>query len=516
MSGSSERDSRESLSRCRKHFERRQRAAKEGYHLPSDEELAFGMSFFLDDLEQDICEFAARLERKLKPKSEDLRVHAVIHRLQEMSIDPDIAGVRNLESALLAAAGMDGFDAQAHRARCQIYLASMGSAEDMVALARKLALRAVHSLGTDMAAQMQWRALGWLAVSDVYVEGARQGKRIGTSRLIDAVNETERELRLVAKEHLVAREAAERPEPTESQSDNKGDKKATVGSVGVVVFSAVGNAGIAEGKKIAKEFEDIAGVALPLPAMVDLSVARDRLIDEFPYAYNVIDRLLTDLVGKEHVRVRPTILVGAPGCGKTRFAQRFFEELALPFGLIPCGGLSDSSIAGTPRRWSSGEPSLPASFIMRHRCAGPGIILDEIEKVGSSRHNGNVHDALLGLIGDETAGRWFDPYIQSNCDFSNVSWLMTANEAAGMSAPLRDRCRLIEFPNPGLRHLPAIANRVLKVVYSDLGYDERWATPLDGLELQVLGRAWSGGSIRELTRMVEGLVEARGKLERCH
>src|SRR5690606_35531002 len=116
--------------------------------------------------------------------------------------------------------------------------------------------------------------------------------------------------------------------------------------------------------------------------------------------------------------------------------------------------------------------------------------LDEIEKVGSSRHNGNVHDALLGLIGDETAGRWFDPYIQSNCNFSMISWLMTANDAAGMSAPLKDRCRLIEFPNPGLRHLRSIANTVMKAVYSDLGYDERWFSSLDELELQVLRKAW--------------------------
>jgi hypothetical protein len=118
-----------------------------------EQELAFGMCFFLEDLEQDVREFAVRLERKFKPKSEDLRVQAVVHRLQELSIDPDIAGVQHLEAAFSAAEGVEGFDAQAHRRRCQIYLASMGNVDDMVALARKLALRAVHSSGTDKAVE---------------------------------------------------------------------------------------------------------------------------------------------------------------------------------------------------------------------------------------------------------------------------------------------------------------------------------------------------------------------------
>jgi hypothetical protein len=284
MAGNPERDSRESLARFRKHFERRQRAAAEGYHLPSEEELAFGMCFFLEDLAQDISEFATRLERKLKPKSEDLRVQVVIHRLQELSTDPDIAGVQDLEVALSAAEGVEGFNAQAHRGRCQIYLASMGNADDMIALARKLALRAVHSSGTDEVAQLQWRALGWLTISDAFSEGERRGKpfTISSSRLVAAVGGNERELKLVAIENIAAEKRAERVDPI-AATDDKRDTETTVGSDGVVVFSAVGNADVSEGKKVAKEFGPLTGAALPLPAMVDLAGVRSRLLDEFPY-----------------------------------------------------------------------------------------------------------------------------------------------------------------------------------------------------------------------------------------
>ncbi|MBS3652281.1 AAA family ATPase [Pseudaminobacter sp. 19-2017] len=137
-------------------------------------------------------------------------------------------------------------------------------------------------------------------------------------------------------------------------------------------------------------------------------------------------------------------MVGPPGCGKSRFVRRLAEEFGSPYELIPCGGMSDGALGGTPRRWSSGEPSLPLSTVRRHECAGPVIILDEVEKVGTGKHNGNAHDVLLGLFEPETAGRWHDLYVQASCDRSHLSWLMTANEVEPIPSVLRDRCRVLK------------------------------------------------------------------------
>jgi hypothetical protein len=147
--------------------------------------------------------------------------------------------------------------------------------------------------------------------------------------------------------------------------------------------------------------------------------------------------------------------------------------------------------------------------VRRHECAGPAIILDEIEKVGTSRHNGNVHDVLVGLLEKETSARWFDPYLESNCDLSHLSWLMTANEVESVPAVLRDRCRILRFPEPGPEYLPFLASRILERLYLEQGHDPRWATPLETYEIEVLSRAWTGGSIRKLERLVELLAETR-------
>ncbi|NVP57584.1 hypothetical protein [Mycoplana rhizolycopersici] len=39
--------------------------------------------------------------------------------------------------------------------------------------------------------------------------------------------------------------------------------------------------------------------------------------------------------------------------------------------------------------------------------------LDEIEMIGTSRRNGNVHDVLMGLFEPETSRRWHDPYLRA-------------------------------------------------------------------------------------------------------
>jgi len=281
----------------------------------------------------------------------------------------------------------------------------------------------------------------------------------------------------------------------------------------VIVFTSIGNVSTSEGKKVGKEFERVLNALLPLPEVPDLARVRTRLIDEFPYAIAVVDEILKRFVGRDCIHLHPTVLIGTPGCGKTRLARRLCEELRVPFELVSCGGMSDSALGGTPRRWSSGEPSIPVMAIRRHHNAGPVIILDEIEKVGTGRRNGNPHDVLIGLFEKETSERWFDPYIESPCVLSNVSWLMTANTLTGIPSVLLDRCRVIKFPEPGPEQLSVLAPRILQQLYVDAGYDLRWVTPLDQIEIDAISAAWPGGSIRRLYRLIEKLVELRETMQ---
>ena len=276
-----------------------------------------------------------------------------------------------------------------------------------------------------------------------------------------------------------------------------------------VVLRAIGNSSTVDGVRVLKTYGNLVNAPLPLVPTPDLAAVRRELLQTFPHASEAIDCIVGELVGRDYVQLPPILLVGPPGAGKTALATSLLKALDLPFMLYPCGGASDSALGGTSRRWSTGEPSVPAALLASHRIASPGIVLDELDKPGSGDQNGRLHDALLGMLEPSTASRWHDPYFEADVDLSHVVWLATANAVDSLPRPLRDRCRILRVPAPGLEHLPDLSAALLRRAYAARDLDIRWASPLDGVELRAVAEAWRGGSIRQLARLLDGVMAAR-------
>jgi hypothetical protein len=502
--------SKDSLDR---HFSRRLTAAVQGLHLPSEDELLRGMNFFRNDLDEDIREYAERLSRRIR-KRDDPALASLAAALEELAVEQSEDGVQSLVQCLDGVEEVNGVPVETCRLRCQYYLASFGDPDAAASIASQAATIALRDINESDNLRMAGRALGWGVMARTLTHAVNiHGFHASLRSLAHTLHSYERDFEAAIERAVKKRQQEEQEASVVDALVEVSEDEAAGGAVdvdgSVVVFTSIGNNTTSEGKRVEKEFEKSVQRRLPLPDTADLSVVRTRLTNEFPWAVSIADEMLKGLVGREHVLIRPTILLGPPGCGKTRFSRRLVEELGVPYELVSCGGLSDSAIGGTPRRWSSGEPSLAVMAIRGHECAGPVIILDEIEKVGNSRHNGNVHDVLVGLLEKETSSRWFDPYVEATCDLSHITWLMTANEVDSVPAVLRDRCRILRFPEPGPDHLPLLASRILEKLYLEQGHDPRWATPLEGYEIEVLVRAWRGGSIRKVERLVEMLIETR-------
>jgi hypothetical protein len=278
---------------------------------------------------------------------------------------------------------------------------------------------------------------------------------------------------------------------------------------GVVVVRSIGNGETAEGRKIVAAFRNLVGGELPRVSVPDLAVANHQLISSYPHAEQVIRAMLGMLVGRDHVALPPIILVGPPGCGKTSLATDLLRILCVPVTVYPCGGATDASLGGTPRRWSTGEPSLPVSLMAIHMVSSPGIILDEIEKAGTGTQNGRLQDVLLGMLEPKTSLWWQDPYLEAPVDISHVVWMATANSIQGIPNPLRDRCCILSIPAPSVSHLSCLAQAMLHTACLERGLDPRWAFALDGEERQALATAWTGGSLRGLRKMVDCVLAAR-------
>jgi hypothetical protein len=287
----------------------------------------------------------------------------------------------------------------------------------------------------------------------------------------------------------------------------------------VIVLAATGGTSqTLTGREATREFESIAGRPVPLAQVPDLAKVRAKLAVEFPHALSAIDLLLSDLAGP-HIHFKPSLILGHPGGGKTRLIRRLGEALGVYVARFDGSGSSDNAFGGTPRRWSSGEPCFPLNAIRAAGIGNPICHVDEIDKSGTSRHNGSLTQALLPMCEPENSKRFADPYVQSDVNLSFVSLLLTANDDTVLPAPLRDRLRIIRIPHPTIADLPAIARGLVAEIMIENGAQgfsvrlgngaEGFAVPLDGDELEIAAKLWKGGSIRRLRAIIERLLARR-------
>jgi hypothetical protein len=280
--------------------------------------------------------------------------------------------------------------------------------------------------------------------------------------------------------------------------------------VGVVVIPAIGGSKDSwSGKQVVEEFKSLTGKSIPLRPMPSMTLVRKTLHAEFPYAQREIDILLTDLEGREHVRFRPTLVVGSPGCGKSRLVRRLGETMGVYVGRYDGSASEDNAIGGTARRWSTGEPCWPVSVIRAAGHANPILHVDELDKAATSTRNGSTAHALLPMIEVETAKRYPDPFIQADIDISHVSYLLTVNDDSMLPAPLKDRLRIIRMPNMGREDVRTVANSIVADILKDRGLDYQWFSGLDGDEAEIARRMLGDGSIRRLRVVVERLIALR-------
>lgn len=262
-------------------------------------------------------------------------------------------------------------------------------------------------------------------------------------------------------------------------------------------------------KDILGPLKSVINTALPLVKVPVLHEARNALLFEFPYAVDVIDFALADLVGRTTVRLRPLLIVGEPGGGKSRFARRLGEVLGVSVWRTD-GSRSDGAVfGGTDRRWYSAEPCHAFLAIAQGRIANPLVLIDEIEKAATRSDHGRLWDALLGFLEPETSARYPDPALQTNLDLSQVSYIATANRLDPLPSPIRDRFRIATFPKPTAKDLDALLPAVIADLAKERGLDQNWVTPLDEVEREAIAKHWPGGSVRRLRRIVEAVLRER-------
>lgn len=215
---------------------------------------------------------------------------------------------------------------------------------------------------------------------------------------------------------------------------------------------------------------------LPLIAGPSPEELRSTLLAEFPWMTAAVERLTAELRLRQRgadgawFHLRPLLLVGPPSTGKSRFARRLGEIAGVATRVMSVAGSSDArELLGTAKGWGSATPSGAVRLIRESQQANPMMVIDEIDKISESTHNGRITDALLTLTENETAARWYDECLGRSMDLTSVNWLFLANSLAPLPAPLRSRLGIIEVPRPKADHFPLILAGMLADMAAELG-----------------------------------------------
>jgi|OM-RGC.v1.000351673 ATP dependent PIM1 peptidase. Serine peptidase. MEROPS family S16 len=197
---------------------------------------------------------------------------------------------------------------------------------------------------------------------------------------------------------------------------------------------------------------------------LDISKAREVLNGHHSGLDDVKDRIIEFLALGAHRKEMGgsiMLLVGPPGVGKTSIGKSVAAALGRKFYRFSLGGMRDESEIKGHRRTYIG--SLPGKFVQALKdvqVENPVIMLDEIDKIGSS-FQGDPASALLEALDPEQNSEFLDHYLDMRINLSKTLFVCTANQLDTIPAPLLDRMDVIRLSGYIAEEKVAIAKQHL-------------------------------------------------------
>lgn len=257
----------------------------------------------------------------------------------------------------------------------------------------------------------------------------------------------------------------------------------------------------------------LAGAAVMHRTAAGLIALVAQLRADAPWFGGVIDAIeqqceLQLLLGRPWLSVRPMLIIGDPGVGKSHFARRLAELAGTGCGVADLSGTSDNRlIEGTPRGYTTAQPCFPALVMNQSRTANPVAIAEECNKAGGSARNGDPISSLLNLIEAGSAHGYFDKALLAPVDVSHVNWVATGNSLGRLPAAFLSRVDVFEVDPPAAAMFDGIVTSLTTALL------RRWQ--LDGTAAFVIPKAAIATlradfakhrSVRRLGKMLERIA----------
>lgn len=168
-------------------------------------------------------------------------------------------------------------------------------------------------------------------------------------------------------------------------------------------------------------------------------------------------------------RMRPAIICGEKGCGKTTaFRLLIREALNIPVAVIKVPEEdAGHGLTGTCGSYTSADMGAIGRAMLHENSAVVGLLFDEIDKAVHNTSHTSIDDELLSIT-DESVSTVADKYLESTLTtLPHCPIFMTCNDLQKVSPILVDRCTVIYFPRANVKRLHSVTQKFARVKLED-------------------------------------------------